>query len=132
MDKNSKILFTVFFIAVFAAIGTSFYKYYILKDFYILAETACDPTQERCFERGCYSASDPGCVEGGEFSVYCKLIKKNASAIQDCDPKDPNCGALDCKKEEGCTEILCDEKNKGENYTCNDPKIYIQNLEQGN
>ncbi len=131
MDKKSKILFAVFFLAVFVSAGISFYKYYILKDFDILAETNCNPKEETCFVRDCYTASDDGCTEENSFSVYCKLIKKNASAIQDCDPKSASCGALDCKKEEGCMEIPCNEETLGTNYnSCSDPETYMQNLEQ--
>lgn len=125
MDKNSKILFAVFFLAVFTATGISFYKYYILKDFYIMAEKNCDPKEEKCFMRECYTASDANCPEEGEKrTVYYTLITKNASTIQDCDPKYPDCDALDCKEEKGCVETLCDGED------CSDPETYIKSVEQ--
>jgi hypothetical protein len=131
MDKNSKILFAVFFLAVFISAGISFYKYYGLKDFEILAETNCDPGKEVCFVRDCYPASDYGCTEENSFSVYCKLIKKNASLIQDCDPKNPGCAALGCKGSKGCTEIMCNEEALEINYnSCSNPEAYMQNLNQ--
>jgi hypothetical protein len=130
MDKKSKILFGIFFLAVFISAGMSFYKYYILKDYYILAEKDCDPQKERCFVRECDPVSDAGCPEEKTLLIYYKLIEKNASTMQDCDPKDSSCTALDCKEGEGCTEILCDEEAEEEGDVCNDPETYLKELEQ--
>jgi len=131
MDKNSKILFTVFFLFALAAISISFYKYYVLEDFYISAEKDCDPKEEGCFIRECDPSSDSDCPEKGEKRlIYYTLVTKKANTIQKCDPKDPACPALDCRKEDGCVETLCDEATKNEEETCSDPETYLKALEQ--
>jgi len=131
MNKNSKIIFTVFFLSALTAVGISFYKYYILEDFYITAEKNCDPRGEGCFVRECDPASDSNCPEEGEKRmVYYTLVTKKANTIQKCDPKDPACPALDCREGDDCVETFCDETAKGEEETCNDPEAYLKALEQ--
>ncbi|MFA5746948.1 MAG: hypothetical protein WC926_02635 [Candidatus Paceibacterota bacterium] len=131
MDKNSKILFFVFFLAALAAIGVSFYKYYILEDFYILAEKSCDPAGEGCFVRECDPSSDFNCPKEGEKRlVYYTLVTKKANAIPKCDPKDSSCRALDCQEGEDCTEVFCDEATKAEEEVCSNPEEYLKGLEQ--
>jgi hypothetical protein len=131
MDKNSKIIFTVFFLAVFAATGISFYKYYILEDFYISAEKNCDPKEKGCFVRECDPASDSDCPEEGERRlIYYTLVTKKANTIQKCDPKNPACPALDCREGDDCVENLCDEATKSEEETCNSPETYLKTLDQ--
>lgn len=72
MDKKSKVFFIIFFSIVFIAIAISFYKYFILKDYYIKAEVECNPQQEKCF----MVESD-----SGEGTNYYKIVEKKAYDI---------------------------------------------------
>lgn len=82
MDKKSKIFFAVFFSVIIIMIGVSFYKYFVLKDYYIQLEADCNPEQEECLSYVCDPADDSECpeVEADRVSHY-KLIEKKASAI---------------------------------------------------
>ena len=131
MDKKSKILFIVFFAAIFTSVGISFYRYYILEDYYIFAKKNCDPAKERCFMRECDPSSDGDCPEEGEKrTIYYKLIEKKANTIERCDPNDPACPAFDCIEEEGCVETLCNEETRAEEEICSDPETYLKETER--
>ncbi|MCX6789747.1 MAG: hypothetical protein NTZ42_04040 [Candidatus Gribaldobacteria bacterium] len=115
MDKKSKIFFVVFFFLVLVATGLSFYKYFILKDYYIKAEAACDPQQEKCF----MIESD-----SGEGTSYYKLVKKKARDIPLCEVDSPDCPALACQVGEDCQEVFCDETTKPEGVECTNPATF--------
>ncbi|MBA4318329.1 MAG: hypothetical protein C0412_08005 [Flavobacterium sp.] len=128
MEKKSKIFFIVFFAIVFLTIGISFYKFYILKDYYITAEADCDPEKEKCFIYECDPAVDTECPENADERLsYYKLIEKKAYSIPLCDASDPNCLPLSCQAGEDCQEIFCDETAKIEEIECNDPEEYLKN-----
>lgn len=71
MDK-SKIFFIIFFLIIFITTAISFFKYFILKDYYIKVEAECNPEKEDCF----VVESD----SGGEASYY-KIVEKKAHDI---------------------------------------------------
>lgn len=127
MNRVAKILFIVFFGVVFVAALISFYRYFILKDYYITAEVDCDPQTEKCFIYGCSPEDDETCPENPDERIsYYKLIKKKASIIPLCDPAKEDCPALTCQKEEDCQEILCDDSTKAKSEECNNPEEYIK------
>ena len=128
MDKKSKIFFFVFFCLAFAMSVVSFYKYYIKKDFYIKAETECDPIKEKCFVYACDPSSDENCPENeSERTSYYKYVEKKAFAIQSEEGSELDAeegSALTCKPNEDCKEILCDETTLEEGIECNNPLEY--------
>lgn len=130
MDKKSKIFFSVFFSIAFIVTAISFFKFYILKDYYIKSETACDPATEKCFIYECDPAVDTGCSENAAERIsYYKLIEKKASALPLCDPNDTGCPALTCQAGEDCKETLCDETTIVAGEQCSDPAEYLKNNE---
>ena len=127
MDKKSIILFSIFFIIVFIVTAISFYRYMILRDYYITAEADCDPTTEKCFIYKCSPEDDETCPENPDERIsYYKLIKKKASIIPLCDPAKEDCPALSCQEEEDCEEILCDDSTKAKDEECNSPEEYLK------
>ena len=131
MDKKSKNFFLIFFTAVFIVTAISFYKFYLLKDYYLKLETVCDPTKEACFIYECDPAEDSQCPENPDERVsYYKLIEKKAYALPNCNPDDPNCPPPACRAGEDCREILCEEATKAEGEQCSNPEDYLKNKEQ--
>ncbi len=127
-DRKNKIFFAVFFGLIAVVVAVTFVKYFIMKDYYIQAETECDPSSERCFIYECDPEEDgEDCPEDeAERISYYKLIKKKAYAIPLCDPEDENCPALVCLPGEDCEETLCEEDNEEEGIVCNDPAEYAE------
>jgi len=125
MDKKSKIFFIVFFSLALAAMVISFYKYFILKDYYIKAEVECNPGQEKCFMVACDPASDSECPENPDERIsYYKIVEKKARDIPLCDVDSPDCQALVCQEGEDCQEIFCDETTKTEGVECSNPETF--------
>lgn len=132
MDKKSKIFFLVFFLLIIGAVGATYWRIMVKKDYVVSAQTDCDPYAENCFTWEC----DPDSTVEGEActgdpetdSWYYKVIKRNASRIPLCDPNDENCEALVCgENEPECSETLCDETTMEEQgVECNDPVKYTE------
>lgn len=130
MDKKSKIFFSVFFCIAFIVTAISFYKFYVLKDYYIKSEVECDPAIEKCFVYECDPDVDTECpANAAERISYYKLIEKKASALPLCDPNDVDCPALACRDGEDCTETLCDEAIITADEQCSNPQEYLKNNE---
>ncbi len=121
-DKKTKIFFIVFFAAALIATGISFYKYFILKDYYIKTQVECDPKTESCFIYECDPEEDSECPEDqNERISYYKLVEKKAYAVPICDSVSPDCQPFACQEGEDCKEILCnDETAKTEGAECSD------------
>ena len=131
MDRKSKIFFSIFFVAVFVVTAMAFYKFYILKDYYIKAEASCDPATEKCFIYECDPADDAECPENVEERIsYYKMIEKRASALPLCDPNSSDCPPIVCRAGEDCRETLCDGEAEAAGEQCSDPAEYLKN--QGN
>ncbi len=131
MDKKSKIFFSVLFSIIFIVAVFSFYKFYILKDYYIMSEADCDPATEKCFIYECDPVDDSECPENPDERIsYYKFIEKKASAIPVCDPNGSDCPPLICQAGEDCTETLCDEATKTEDEQCSDPSEYLKNQKE--
>jgi len=133
MDKKTKILYAVFFAAIIFAVGASYYKYFVAKDYFVKMETECDPMSEVCFVFECDPESDPECpAEVEERVSYYKYVNKKAFAIPLCDPENEECASLQCSADEDCEEIFCSEETVDEGTTCNDPGQYArENAETG-
>ena len=128
MDRKSKIFFFIFLLAVLVVTVMAFYKFYILRDYYITSEAACDPETENCFIYKCDPADDSACPEEpAERISYYKLIEKKANTLPLCDPNNPDCPPIACRAGEDCRETLCDEATKTEDEQCSDPAEYLKN-----
>lgn len=126
MDKKNKIFFVVFFGAIFLSIFGAYYKYFISQNYFIQAQTVCDPEKEACFVYVCDPEVDEDCPEADfERASYYKLIKKKAYLIPPCDPKSEHCPPLECGAKEDCEETLCSEDLLEEGVICNDPDEYM-------
>jgi hypothetical protein len=133
MDKKSKILFIIFFVAIFVSIGFTYYRVFIIKDYYIKMETSCDPAKEKCFIRTCDPETDDECPNDMDERIdYYKIIEKKAGAIPDCEPENNECPEINCLGDSNCIETLCDENTVIEGETCNDPNTYFRQLTEEN
>lgn len=128
MDKSSKVLFFVIFLAILTAVGLSFYKYMVKMDYYLQIQTECNPAKERCFITECNPEEDSECPENeAERRSYYKIIMKKAYLAPDCDPKDEQCPEVTCDSDSACQEIFCDETTVSDGETCHDPETYLPN-----
>jgi hypothetical protein len=131
MDKKSKIFFAIFFSVAVIIIVVSFFKFFVLKDYYIKSEVECDPETEKCFVFECDPTADSSCPENPDEQVsYYKLIEKKAYTLPICDANNPDCPAIACQAGEDCKEFLCDEATKTQDEQCNDPVEYLKNKEE--
>lgn len=130
MDKKSKIFFSIFFLVIFLVAVISFYKFYILKDYYITSEAVCDPARENCFIYECNPSGGDCSEDPNERVSYYKLIEKRASALPLCDPNDSACPSITCRAGEDCREILCDETTITAGEQCSKPPEYLNNRKQ--
>jgi len=119
MDFKSKTLFVVFILIILAAIGLSYYRYMVLRDYYVTVEEECDPQIEKCFVYECDPADDSECPTNPEERVsYYKIIQKKAYNIPLCDPQKDDCPPLTCADDPSCLETLCDESGLAEGEVC--------------
>lgn len=103
MLKGAKLLVLSFVILL--PIGSSFYKYYYIKDYTYLVEAKCDPQTEVCFSRDC-SVPD-GCPPNG-LSFY-KQFFIQAYDFKKC--SENSCESECRKKLLKCTPIPCGESS---------------------
>lgn len=129
VDRKSKIFFSVFAVLIIAAVGVTYWRYMIKRDYIVQAQIDCDPTTENCFIWHC----DPNSLEPGEECTgvpdndtwYYKVFYRNAKNIPDCDPKDESCTAYVCGDgEKDCSYELCTPRNVKKGEECNDPVKY--------
>ncbi|MDD3437365.1 MAG: hypothetical protein PHC64_09475 [Candidatus Gastranaerophilales bacterium] len=124
--KNWILMFFVFLVALFiSAVTISYYKYFIVKDFLVQAETECDPTEERCFIWVCDPAEEDCTGDPEEDTWYYKYIMKKAYLLPDCDIfYDEDCPSPVCNEFEDCEEIFCEDDNE-EEIECTNPDTFI-------
>ncbi len=127
MDK--RIWTTAFFVLLVAlfisAVAISYYKYFMIKDFVVQAETECDPTEEKCFIWICDPTEEECAGDPEEDTWYYKYIMKKAYLLPDCDIfYDEDCPSPVCNEFEDCEEIFCEDGNEDE-IKCTDPGIFL-------
>lgn len=130
MDKKSKIFLAVFLLLIVGAVGVTYWRIYIQKDYIIQNQIDCDPTVDACFVWQC----DPASTVEGEACTgdpdkdtwYYQIAERKAKMIPTCDPNDENCLPFECSEgEKDCSVTFCDDKNKAEQKVeCNDPVQY--------
>lgn len=122
MDKKTLSFFILFGLIIATTAGWKYYVYVIKKDFQIIGEISCNPTQEKCFARECESED---CESDYE---YYKKISKNAQNIKNCSTDDSECNPLFCEIGElNCTITSCDSSTKEEGEQCNNEIENINN-----
>ncbi|MFZ2226705.1 MAG: hypothetical protein WA064_04400 [Candidatus Moraniibacteriota bacterium] len=132
-SKSGKIFFLIFGLLILGSVFATYYYIVIAKNYLVEAQKDCDPETQKCFVWTCDPASTvegEACTGDAEKDIwYYNLIKRNASKVPLCDPKDENCQALSCAPgEKDCNEIFCTEENKVEQgVECNDPAEYVKN-----
>ena len=130
MDKKSKILIWVFVILIIGAVGVTYWRIMIKKDYVIQSQVDCDPYTEKCFIWECDPASTvegEKCTGDPETDIwYYKIAERNASRIPLCDPaKDETCLPFLCEPGEiDCSETVCDLANIADGEACTDPEQY--------
>jgi len=132
MDKKSKIFFLVFFLLIALAVGATYYRIMLKKDYVVTAQTDCDPYTEKCFIWEC----DPNSTVEGEKCTgdpekdiwYYQIATRNAAKIPLCDPKDEACDPWTCGEgEKECSTTFCDQTSKvDQGVECNDPVKYTE------
>lgn len=101
------LIYTLIFLTLLCtAIGASYYKYVVLRDFESIFYIPCEEGEENCF------INTADCAEGAdiaECSFVYKVIVINQSILDDtCKPDDGECLNEIClKSAEQCTTIRC-------------------------
>lgn len=127
-SSRSKWFFWVFFVAVALSIFATFYRIFIVRDYFVDVETVCSPETEACFARDVCDTEDGSCGEDDtplETSYY-KTVERKAFAF----PKacvsgsldSPACADLSCQPGEAeCTETFCSDETVPEGEICVGP-----------
>lgn len=116
---GERIFYIVLGLLIAVSIGATYYRIVILKDYQIVAQVSCDPTQERCFVYECDPEIDGECSEIPEENIsYYKNISKKAANIYACENTSEKLG---CGEELSCTawEFDC-------SYTYCDPSQLLE------
>lgn len=104
MDKKTKIALIGFFLLVLLSSLASYWKYFLQRDYIVIAELPCDPERESCFIHEC----DPSEEECDLPVSYYKFIESKAYVLPPCDPN-IECSFEDCHRDsEDCRIIECD------------------------
>ncbi len=116
MDKKSKVLLSVFIVAVFISVLATYNRIYIQRNYQIIAEVDCDPEIDSCF-----------IWEDEEGTWYYNLIEKRASNIPICNPHREICeDFFYCEEgEEDCFETFCDPEDLEEGESCAGPGLIL-------
>lgn len=127
MNRKSKVFLLVFFSIIVGSMATTYYRYMVVRDYIVRAETPCDPYTETCFVYVCDSSADEECTgDPVEDTSYYKIIQRNAKNIPMCDPAAEECDALVCPAGEAdCEMMMCDPTQELEG-TCSDPVVYTE------
>ncbi|OHA47554.1 MAG: hypothetical protein A2541_02175 [Candidatus Taylorbacteria bacterium RIFOXYD2_FULL_36_9] len=122
--KKNFWFFTVLGILILASVVTTFVRYYVLKDYQIIAQVSCDPNIELCFQVECDNTVDDSCLvnSDNESVTYYKIISKRASNIALCEKSVDKIGCADelscIFNEEQCSYEYCTEEALGEGELC--------------
>lgn len=139
MDKKSKIFFLVFFLLIALAVGATYWRIMVKKDYIVTAQTDCDPYTEKCFIWECDPESKiegEACTGDAEKDTwYYQIAERNAANVPLCDPNDETCDPWTCGDppageaggELECSTTFCDEATKiDQGVECSDPVKYAE------
>ena len=122
-DIGNKIFYIVLILLVVGAVGVTFYKIVILKNYQIVAQVSCNPKTEKCFVTTCDPSTDDSCSKNpDEQTTYYKNISKKAATISACEATAEKIGCKDelscITGEANCSYTYCDPNNLGEGEEC--------------
>lgn len=124
MNKDSKMLISIFFGLIVVSAFLAFYKFVVLEDYFIKVETDCDIETESCFISRCDPAEDETCPADPEEQVsYYKFVKKKAGKIAFCNGGEGDCPPPICEPDEECKVIICNPDTVEDGVECHHPKI---------
>ena len=117
MDMWSKVLLSIFGIAILVSVAVSYYVFMVKRDYVIDAHVDCDPASEKCFMEKCDPASEDVATmctgNPKEDTTFYKIIHKNAMRIPVCDSRVAECAPIVCDDgEPDCSYSLCEDDNK--------------------
>ncbi len=118
-DTHSNNVFLyVIFSCILLSFLTSFYFFYLKKDYDFIVEVSCDPTIEECISRDC---TDPANCPPNGLSEFKRYVLK-AYDFKYCENED--CKDVCEKKEIECIQIECAEDEEfGE--SCISPEMEV-------
>ncbi len=123
LSKRSRWLLVFFSIALVLSVGSSFYKFFVIRDYPIQAQDVCDPSFEICFVYHCDVAYEECTGDPIADTSYYKMVERNAKNIPLCDPNLEGCTPLVCPEGEvGCSVTFCEPSEEVE---CSDPVTYL-------
>jgi len=99
-------LITFFLICLIVVLASSFYKYYVTKNYQYIVEAPCDTAMEKCFIRDC--EADPESCPPNELSVYKKYYVR-ASDFKNC--TDDSCAEQCDARLISCQRVICTESS---------------------
>ena len=123
-DNKNIWFFTIFGLLILGSVGASFYRYYITKNYQIIAQVSCNINVEKCFQTACDSNTGTVCATttDGNSVTYYKKISKRASNILVCEN---TIDKTDCKDElscingeKQCSYIYCSKDTLGDGEEC--------------
>lgn len=101
---KNKIFWAILILMIVYAIGATYVRVFVNRDYLIMNEVSCDLSSESCFvhtpEDLCVDSEEADCVKNTEPEYY-KIIYKKAATIPFCE-YDPEQG-------ETCPELMCED-----------------------
>jgi len=97
-------LITFFLICLSVVLASSFYRYYVTKNYQYIVEAPCDTAMEKCFVRDC--EADPESCPPNELSIYKKYHVK-AADFKSC--TDNSCLEQCSTHAIRCQRVICTE-----------------------
>ncbi len=123
ISKSSGVLVLFMFLVVIS-VASSYYKFFVLRDYPIQAQIECDPTTEACFVYHCDATVEECTGDPVADTSYYKLIERHANNIPLCNPANEGCVPLECVEGEAdCSITLCDASLE-DGSECSDPEEY--------
>lgn len=115
MERRSLFLAALFVLLCVATVTYAYYRSYIISDYVVEYEAACDPVTEACHSF---------CEEGGECNLY-KVLQKNARDLQEqCGDSIEACElASTCQQTDAyCVSVSC-SPDEALGITCTEPSL---------
>lgn len=104
MDLSGRLFLVFVSVAIVAVIGATGWKFVIARDYDVVVEAACDPTEQTCHYRECSEVSNVGDCPPNELEYYHVYVVK-AHEFDTC--ADASCAA-ECEAGSiTCTPIAC-------------------------
>jgi hypothetical protein len=112
---TNKIFYSILILLILGSVGFTFWRIVIQKDYQIVAEVSCNPSEESCFhyEGVVCDFTELDC-EPEEAYDY-KMVSKKAATIYACEQTEEKLGCAE--------ELSCLEDEEACEYTNCDPEV---------